>query len=38
MLPRFPEDFHIEDDVEGDVLILDPAKLGKHLPTIDFSK
>lgn len=39
MLPRpFLEDNLIEDDKEGDILILDPEKLGKRLPDINFDK
>ena len=39
MLPRFTDDL-LDDtaDREGDVLILDPHKLGKHLPEINFDK
>jgi hypothetical protein len=28
----------LEIEQEGDILILDPAKLGKRLPQIDFNK
>ena len=28
----------LERDIEGDVLILDPSKPGKHLPDIKFDK
>jgi hypothetical protein len=32
------EKFGTEDDLEGDVLILDPEKLGKRLPDVNFDK
>lgn len=40
MMPRPFLDDHtpLEEDVEGDVLILDPAKLGKRLPNVIFDK
>ena len=33
-----PRDIDDEDDQEGDVLVLDPEKLQKHLPDIKFEK
>mmetsp|Transcript_1685 Transcript_1685/g.2334 ORF Transcript_1685/g.2334 Transcript_1685/m.2334 type:complete len:405 (+) Transcript_1685:613-1827(+) len=33
-----PRDIDDEDDKEGDVLVLDPEKLQKHLPDIKFEK
>jgi hypothetical protein len=32
MLGRNQEKVDEDDDIEGDVLILNPAKIGKHLP------
>jgi len=32
------DDDRLELEQEGDILILDPAKLGKRLPQIDFKK
>ena len=32
MLGRNQEKVDEDDDMEGDVLILNPAKIGKHLP------
>jgi hypothetical protein len=32
MLGRDQEKVDSDDDMEGDVLILNPAKIGKHLP------
>lgn len=38
MLGRDQEKVDSDDDMEGDVLILNPAKIGKHLPSIEFNK
>ena len=35
---QFEVDSDVEDEKEGDVLILDPEKLKKHLPDINFEK
>lgn len=37
MLYRYPQEIE-EDDIEGDVLILDPEKLGKRIPAVLFDK
>jgi hypothetical protein len=34
----YPSKDLMEDDMEGDVLILNPEKFGKHLPDIKFEK
>ena len=35
---QLEQDSDGEDDKEGDILILDPEKLKKHLPDINFEK
>jgi len=37
MIYRYPQEIE-DDDLEGDVLILDPEKLGKRIPTVLFDK
>ena len=38
MLGRVDELIHEEDAIEGDVLILNPDKIGKHMPDLPFDK
>lgn len=39
MTERNPQEiFGFDDDIEGDVLVLDPSKIGKKLPNFLFEK
>lgn len=38
MLGRITEQVGEEEDLEGDVLVLNPAKIGKHIPDIIFDR
>lgn len=35
---RFSPDKGVDDDIQGDILVLDPRQFGQHVPGVDFTK